>query len=94
MFESNRREFIRALVGGAAGLTINSTVFGQAGSTPTPITATKLTDRLVVLARAGGNVALVVGARGHARQIQNGADASRRCVVELTTALSSSSSER
>ena len=64
MFESNRREFIRALVGGAAGLTVNSTVFGQAGPAPTPITATKLTDRLVVLAGAGGNVALVVGADG------------------------------
>ncbi len=64
MFESNRREFIRALVGGAAGLTVSSTVFGQAGPAPTPITATKLTDRLVVLAGAGGNVALVVGADG------------------------------
>ena len=64
MFESSRREFIRALVGGAAGLTVNATVFGQAGPAPTPITATKLTDRLVVLGGAGGNVALVVGADG------------------------------
>ena len=64
MFESNRREFIRALVGGAAGLTVNATVFGQAGPAPTPVTATKLTDRLVVMAGAGGNVALVVGADG------------------------------
>jgi glyoxylase-like metal-dependent hydrolase (beta-lactamase superfamily II) len=63
MLESNRREFIVALLGGAAGLTVTSTAFGQ-GAAPPPITATKLTDRLVVLSGAGGNVGLVIGADG------------------------------
>jgi glyoxylase-like metal-dependent hydrolase (beta-lactamase superfamily II) len=63
MLESNRREFIHALLGGAAGLTISSTVFGQGAAAP-PITVTKLTDRLAVLSGAGGNVGLVIGSDG------------------------------
>lgn len=64
MSEQNRREFMRAIVGGAAGFTVSTTVFGQGAPAPAPITVTKLTDRLVVLAGAGGNVGLVVGADG------------------------------
>ena len=61
----SRREFLRALLGGAAGLsvTLSGRAFGQAPPAPA-ITATKLTDRLVVLANAGGNVGLVVGPEG------------------------------
>jgi glyoxylase-like metal-dependent hydrolase (beta-lactamase superfamily II) len=65
----NRREFLRALLGGAAGLTVtwSSTAFGQAAGAaqaPPAITATKLTDRIVVFANAGGNVGVVFGADG------------------------------
>ena len=63
MLETNRREFIRALMGGAAGLTLTWPAFGQ-GRGPAPITATKLTDRIVALSGVGGNVGLVVGPDG------------------------------
>jgi glyoxylase-like metal-dependent hydrolase (beta-lactamase superfamily II) len=61
----SRREFLRALLGGAAGLTVSLSgrAFGQAPPAPA-ITATRLTDRIVVLANAGGNVGLVVGPEG------------------------------
>ena len=64
----NRREFLRALLGGAAGLTVtlSSRAFGQApgAQAPPAITATKLTDRIVVFANAGGNVGVVLGPDG------------------------------
>jgi cyclase len=60
---ANRREFIRALLGGAAGLTLTYPLFGQGGA-PASITATKLTDRVVALAGNGGNVGLVIGPDG------------------------------
>ena len=64
-----RRDFLRALLGGAAGLsfTFTSRALGQAaaqGAAPAPITVKKLTDRIVVLAGAGGNVGLVIGPEG------------------------------
>ena len=64
-----RRDFLRALLGGAAGLsfTFTSRAFGQAaaqGAAPAPITIKKLTDRIFVLAGAGGNVGLVMGPEG------------------------------
>src|SRR4051812_25820047 len=64
--ESNRRAFLQALLSGAAGLTLTwrSTALAQNAPTPAPITATKLTDRIVALSGAGGNVGLLVGADG------------------------------
>jgi glyoxylase-like metal-dependent hydrolase (beta-lactamase superfamily II) len=60
-----RRDFIRTLLTGAAGLTLTSKAFGQApAAAPPAITATKLTDRIAVLANAGGNVGLVIGPDG------------------------------
>jgi cyclase len=65
--ESNRREFLGAVIGGAVGLSltwpVSRAAAGQAPA-PAPITATKLTDRIVVLMGAGGNVGLVTGPDG------------------------------
>lgn len=67
----SRRDFLRALLTGTAGLTLTSPVLsprawaGQApAAAPPAIIATKLTDRIVVLANAGGNVGLVVAPDG------------------------------
>src|SRR5918996_608147 len=66
----NRRDFLRALLGGAAGLsfTFTSRALGQAavqgGPPPAPITAKKLTDRITVLSGAGGNVGVVLSPDG------------------------------
>jgi cyclase len=62
MFSNTRRDFLQALVGGAAGLTISTRAFGQGA--PAPITATKLTDHLAVLAGDGGNVGVVISGDG------------------------------
>ena len=64
-----RRDFLRALLGGAAGLslTFTSRAFAQAaqGAAPAPpITMKKLTDRIFVLSGAGGNIGVVIGADG------------------------------
>lgn len=59
----NRREFVEALLYGAAGLTLSTRVFGQ-GGTPPPITMTKLTDRITALSGAGGNVGVLAGRDG------------------------------
>ena len=61
--DANRREFLRAVMTGAAGLTLSYPVFGQ-GRGPAPLTVTKITDRIVVVAGAGGNIGLVVGPDG------------------------------
>jgi glyoxylase-like metal-dependent hydrolase (beta-lactamase superfamily II) len=58
----DRRDFLRALVGGAAGLSCPWRGFGQAP--PTPIQVTKLTDRIALLAGDGGNVGLVAADDG------------------------------
>jgi glyoxylase-like metal-dependent hydrolase (beta-lactamase superfamily II) len=63
VLQSNRREFIRTLLSGAAGLTLTYPVFGQDRG-PAPINATKLTDRVVALSGNGGNVGLVIGPDG------------------------------
>jgi len=59
---SNRRNFIQALIGGAAGLSFSYVGFGQ--NAPSPIKATKLSDRLALLMGDGGNVALVIADDG------------------------------
>ena len=51
----NRRDFFR---GTAAGLSLARFAFGQAAATP--IQATKLTDRVMLLSGDGGNVGLVI----------------------------------
>ena len=48
MVQTDRRQFVMALVGGAAGLTLTWPAFGQ-GRGPAPLTATKLTDRFAVI---------------------------------------------
>jgi cyclase len=62
IFLSNRRDFLRAVIGGAAGMTFAYRAYGQAA--PQPITATKLSADLAVLAGDGGNVAIVIGPDG------------------------------
>ncbi len=57
-----RRDFLRVFSGGAAGLAFASRAFGQAA--PDPVKATKLTDRIVLLAGDGGNVGLVLADDG------------------------------
>lgn len=66
-----RREFLRALLSGAAGLSFTpftSRAFALAGAgqapAPAPITPMKLTERITVLSGAGGNVGLVTGSDG------------------------------
>jgi glyoxylase-like metal-dependent hydrolase (beta-lactamase superfamily II) len=63
MMDATRREFITALLSGAAGCTLTWPAFAQNGA-PAPITATKLTDRIAALSGAGGNVGLLTGADG------------------------------
>jgi glyoxylase-like metal-dependent hydrolase (beta-lactamase superfamily II) len=66
----SRRDFVRALLTGAAGLTFTSPLVArgvraaQAPGAPPPIVATKVTARTVMFANAGGNVGLVIGADG------------------------------
>jgi glyoxylase-like metal-dependent hydrolase (beta-lactamase superfamily II) len=66
--DATRREFIRAVIGGAAGVTISLPFAARAAAQgrggPAPITATKLTDRIAVLMGAGGNVGVVTGPDG------------------------------
>jgi cyclase len=62
MTPSHRRDFLKTLLGGAAGLSLSTTVFGQGG--PTPITATKITDNFALISGAGGNVVVARGPEG------------------------------
>ena len=61
---NDRREFVKALLGGAAGLTFTWPAFGQGGAAPAPVVATKLTDRIAVVSGAGGNIGVIVGRDG------------------------------
>jgi len=61
---SNRRDFLQALVGGAAGLSFTYSAIGQTAQAPPPIKATKLADDLAVLMGDGGNVAVVIAPDG------------------------------
>ena len=60
MSHSGRRDFLRTILSGAAGLSLSTGVFGQTSA----ITATKLTDHLVLLAGDGGNVIVVISGDG------------------------------
>ena len=59
---ANRRDFLRAVITGAAGLTISYKGLGQGA--PSPITATKLSSDLAVLMGDGGNVAVIISDSG------------------------------
>ncbi|MGP8243414.1 MAG: MBL fold metallo-hydrolase [Bryobacteraceae bacterium] len=59
---SDRREFLNALVGGAAGLSLSWPAFGQAPATP--IHVTKLTEKLALVTGDGGNIAVLIGDDG------------------------------
>jgi cyclase len=59
---SDRRDFLRTLYGGAAGLYFRDRSFGQTAQDP--IRATKLTDRIAMLTGDGGNVGLVIAEDG------------------------------
>src|SRR5687768_14954936 len=67
---SDRRDFLRTLLTGAAGLTLAHpvsarAVFAQApGRGPAPLSVTKLTDRIAVVGGAGGNIGVVLGPDG------------------------------
>lgn len=58
MLRCNRRDLIRALFAAPAGATF------LAAQTPTPIQATKLTDRIALLTGDGGNIALILSGDG------------------------------
>jgi glyoxylase-like metal-dependent hydrolase (beta-lactamase superfamily II) len=60
--DSDRREFIDTLIGGAAGLSLSWPAFGQVPSTP--IHATKLNEKLVLVTGDGGNIAVLIGEDG------------------------------
>jgi cyclase len=64
MLLQDRREFVRALLAGTAGLTLSWRPAGAQGRAPAPLMATKLTDRIVVVTGAGGNIGLVLGPDG------------------------------
>ena len=59
---SDRRDFLRTVFGGAASLYFTDSGFGQAP--PDPIQAAKLTDRIVMLTGDGGNVGVVIADDG------------------------------
>ena len=64
MTRSNRRDFCRTILGGAAGLSLVSraSTFGQ--SAASPISVTKLTDSFSLITGAGSNVLLLNGPDG------------------------------
>ena len=64
--KSARREFLQNLIGGAAGISLAPLVSGIAFARPRPdpITVTRLSENLFVLAGAGGNVTVLSGAEG------------------------------
>ena len=64
MLQMDRRQFVRTLLTGAAGLTLTWRPAGAQGRGPAPITATKITDRIVAFSGNGGNEAVVIGPDG------------------------------
>ena len=57
--QSNRRDFSKLLLGGAAGWSLSSDAFGQDA-----VSATKLTDSVALLTGAGSNVLAVIAPDG------------------------------
>ena len=62
MNPSHRRDFLKTLLGGAAGLSLSTKVFGQGGATS--ITATKITDNFALISGAWSNVLVHSGPDG------------------------------
>ena len=64
---SNRREFVKTLAGAGAALSIGGLTprsgYGQ-GAFPSGIVTTKLTDKILLISGAGGNVLAVSGPEG------------------------------
>ena len=61
---TNRRDFLGILLGGAAGLSLPSRVFGQRPAPAASITPTLLSDNLIHFTGAGGNVVVATGPDG------------------------------
>ena len=59
---SNRRDFLRTLIGAAAGLSLSQQVFAETVSGP--IAANRLNDNFALITGAGGNVLAVSGPDG------------------------------
>jgi len=62
ILDSDRRDFLRAIIGGAAGVSIGCSAFAQAE--PDPIKVTKITGTVFLISGDGGNVGLVVSDGG------------------------------
>src|SRR5262245_35433988 len=62
MIPSHRRDFLKTLLGGAAGLSLSTNLRGQ--SRTTSITATKITDNFAVISGAGSNVVVLSNSEG------------------------------
>jgi len=62
MIPSHRRDFLKTLLGGAAGLSLSTRLRGQSRSTP--ITATKLADNFALISGAGSNVVVLSTSEG------------------------------
>src|SRR2546427_9276518 len=63
MFQfTNRRGFIKTLVGGAASLSLSQRLWGQ--SSTATITATRLADNFFLVNGSGGNILIVTGPDG------------------------------
>ncbi len=77
-FYSDRRNFLRILIGGSAGLSVNFRAFGQAAVDP--IKATKLTDRIMLVSGDVGNVGLVLA--DDVLMMIDGCDGNRSAVLE------------
>lgn len=60
---ADRRQFLNALLTGAAGLTLAWPAQGQ-GRGPAPISALRMTDRITALSGNGGNVIVITGSDG------------------------------
>jgi len=62
MIPSHRRDFLKTVLGGAAGLSLSTKLWGQNGSTS--ITATKIADNFALISGAGSNVVVLSTADG------------------------------
>jgi cyclase len=61
--ESGRRQFLHAVLAGAAGLTFGRVASAQ-GRGPAPISALRMTDRVTALSGNGGNVIVITSSDG------------------------------
>ena len=64
MTRSNRRDFCRTILGGAAGLSLASRSPGVFAQSASPLSVTRLTDTFLLITGAGNNVVLLTGPDG------------------------------